>query len=119
MAQPQPPLRVCPTRRDGRAVLVAHRVTTAQCQDRQRGKYHKCFACAYDNAWVAKHGLPVEGPPIEGPAAPVSPPIEELHPAAREEAAGETETAEPQEPREPAEAGPVAKESPEPTKVAS
>ena len=72
-------LRVCPTRADGRAVLVAHKVSLALCQDRQRCQYHKCFACAFNNAYVAKHGLPRTASPdepeadraIELPAAPV------------------------------------------------
>jgi hypothetical protein len=52
--------RTCPTRVDERPVLFAHKVTTAQCQDRQRGRYHKCFTCAHSNAWVAaKGGKPV------------------------------------------------------------
>ena len=51
-------LRACPTRIDGAAVLFAHKVSDAQCQDRQRGRYHKCFTCAYNNAYVAVHGLP-------------------------------------------------------------
>ena len=54
-------LRACPTRIDGTAVLFAHKVTDAQCQDRQRGRYHKCFTCAYNNAYVAVHGAPAAG----------------------------------------------------------
>ena len=50
--------RVCPTRIDGAVALFAHRVTQEQCQDRQRGRYHKCFTCAYNNTYVALHGLP-------------------------------------------------------------
>lgn len=49
-------LQICPTRIDGAAVLFAHRVSGAQCQDRQRGHYHKCFTCAHNNAYVAKNG---------------------------------------------------------------
>jgi hypothetical protein len=48
--------RVCPTRIDAAAALFAHRVTTSQCLDRQRGLYHKCFTCAHNNAYVAAHG---------------------------------------------------------------
>lgn len=51
-------LQMCPTRIDGAPVLFAHKVTQAQCQDRQRGSYHKCFTCAFNNAYVAKHGKP-------------------------------------------------------------
>jgi len=58
-------LRVCPTRIDAAPVLVAHKVTTGQCQDRQRGHYHKCATCAYNNAFVAQRGLPeVEAPAV-------------------------------------------------------
>ena len=53
-------LRSCPTRIDGAAVLFAHKVSPAQCQDRQRGRYHKCFTCAFNNAYVAVNGLPAE-----------------------------------------------------------
>lgn len=51
-------LRQCPTRIDGTGVLFAHKVSQGQCQDRQRGQYHKCFTCAYNNAYVAVNGLP-------------------------------------------------------------
>jgi len=51
-------MRLCPTRTDGRAALFAHKVSQAQCQSRQRGQYHKCFTCAYANAYVARFGMP-------------------------------------------------------------
>ena len=51
-------VQVCPTRIDGASALFAHRVTAQQCQDRQRGRYHKCFTCLFNNAYVAKHGMP-------------------------------------------------------------
>ncbi len=51
-------LQMCPSRIDGAPVLFAHKVTQGQCQDRQRGSYHKCFTCAFNNAYVAKHGKP-------------------------------------------------------------
>jgi hypothetical protein len=51
-------LRVCPTRIDRAPVLFAHRVVANQCQDRQRGHYHKCFTCAWNNAWTERHGQP-------------------------------------------------------------
>ena len=44
-------LRLCPTRIDGTPVLFAHKVNGEQCQDRQRGRYHKCFTCRFNNAW--------------------------------------------------------------------
>jgi hypothetical protein len=53
-------LQLCPTRVDGAPVLFAHKVSQGQCQDRQRGQYHKCFTCAYNNLYVAKHGRPTQ-----------------------------------------------------------
>lgn len=65
-----PTLRVCPTRIDGAPVLVAHKVDTSRCQERQRERYHKCFTCAWNNNHVAKHGEPsIEASPE--PAAEV------------------------------------------------
>ena len=58
MANPTGHSRVCPSRPDGAAALFAHRVTVDQCQDRQRGRYHKCFTCVFNNAYVAIHGMP-------------------------------------------------------------
>jgi len=52
-------LQMCPSRIDAAPVLFAHKVTQGQCQDRQRGSYHKCFTCAFNNAYVAKHGKTV------------------------------------------------------------
>jgi hypothetical protein len=43
-------MHACPTRIDGQAVLFAHSVTKAMCQERQRGLYHKCFTCVHNNA---------------------------------------------------------------------
>lgn len=51
-------LRVCPTRIDRAPVLFAHKVVDSQCQDRQRGHYHKCFTCSWNNAWIRLHGAP-------------------------------------------------------------
>jgi hypothetical protein len=61
-----PDLQMCPTRIDGAPVLFAHKVTQGQCQDRQRGSYHKCFTCAFNNAYVAKNGKPV---PVGAPGS--------------------------------------------------
>jgi hypothetical protein len=55
---PQGQSRVCPTRTDDRPALFAHKVNQAQCQDRQRGRYHKCYTCVFNNAWVASKGRP-------------------------------------------------------------
>lgn len=62
MPDTNPGLQLCPTRIDRAAVLFAHKVTPTQCQDRQRGQYHKCFTCAYNNAYVALNGKPVPSP---------------------------------------------------------
>ena len=43
MANLENGLQLCPTRIDGAPVLFAHKVNQGQCQDRQRGQYHKCF----------------------------------------------------------------------------
>ena len=56
---------LCPTRIDRTPVLFAHKVSTFQCQDRQRGQYHKCFTCAWNNAWVSAHGTPEQGAQVE------------------------------------------------------
>ena len=65
-------LRSCPTRIDGAPALFAHKVTPSLCQGRQQNRYHKCFSCAYGDAYVAENGLP----PAETPE-----PIVELVPA--------------------------------------
>ncbi len=52
MADSSEGLRQCPTRTDGRPVLLAHSVTRFICQNRQREHYHKCFACSLSNALV-------------------------------------------------------------------
>jgi hypothetical protein len=62
---PNGALHVCPTRIDRAPVLFAHKLSGPQCQDRQRGHYHKCFTCAWNNAWLALHGKPVEGAAVE------------------------------------------------------
>ncbi len=54
--------KVCPTRADSTSPLFSHRVTTENCQKRQREQYHKCFTCVHANAYVAKHGV-LELPP--------------------------------------------------------
>ena len=67
MASSEFGLQMCPTRLDGHAVLFAHKVTQGQCQDRQRGHYHKCFTCAFNNAFVAKNGRPDEASKAAAP----------------------------------------------------
>jgi hypothetical protein len=59
MANEDNGLQMCPTRIDGHHALFAHKINQGQCQDRQRGSYHKCWTCQYNNAYVAKHGRPV------------------------------------------------------------
>lgn len=51
-------LHMCPTRIDHAPVLLAHKVNREQCQSRQRGHYHKCFTCAWQNARVTRPGWP-------------------------------------------------------------
>ena len=48
-------------------MLFAHKVSAGQCQDRQRGHYHKCFTCAHNNAYVAAHGKPSASSQIHEP----------------------------------------------------
>lgn len=40
---------LCPTRVDGTASLIAHTITRARCQERQREHYHKCPTCEHRN----------------------------------------------------------------------
>jgi hypothetical protein len=47
-------MRLCPTRIDGAQTLVAHTITQAICQARQREHYHKCPACRHSNARAAE-----------------------------------------------------------------
>jgi hypothetical protein len=56
-------MQLCPTRVDRAPVLFAHKVTRSQCQDRQRGRYHKCFTCVHNNAYSALDGTPAAGTP--------------------------------------------------------
>ena len=65
MANSDEGLQLCPTRIDGAAVLFAHKVDAGQCQDRQRGHYHKCFTCAHNNAYVARNGRPKPQAPAQ------------------------------------------------------
>ena len=52
---PQGQSRVCPTRIDDRPALFTHKVSAAGCQDRQRGLYHKCYTCVFNNAWAGRN----------------------------------------------------------------
>ncbi|MAF65027.1 MAG: hypothetical protein CMJ84_05115 [Planctomycetes bacterium] len=87
--------RSCPTRLDGAATLIAHRLSTAQCQGRQRKLYHKCFTCAFNNARVAAHGLPEaagaadsrpDRRPARQPAAAEEPKLRPLQPIGKRRA---------------------------------
>jgi hypothetical protein len=42
-------MRVCPTRVDGEEALFAHVISVANCQERQRGHFHKCPGCSHRN----------------------------------------------------------------------
>jgi len=68
--------RQCPTRRDGRAALFTHRVTEPECQSRQRGMFHRCFTCAYNNSWVARNGPPRRAEAAPDTASPASVSVE-------------------------------------------
>jgi hypothetical protein len=48
----------CPTRRDGAEGLIAQTVTSALCQTRQRGGYHKCWSCANRNSQALRPDAP-------------------------------------------------------------
>lgn len=48
--------RVCPTRIDGETALFAHKVSHDKCNERQRGRYHKCYTCVHNHSYVAVHG---------------------------------------------------------------
>ncbi len=69
MASPDYGLQMCPTRLDGHTVLFAHKVTPAQCQDRQRGHYHKCWTCSHNNALAKTNGQVAPKPVAHAPAA--------------------------------------------------
>ena len=71
MASPDFGLQMCPTRIDGHTVLFAHKVTPGQCQDRQRGHYHKCWTCAHNNALVKVAASPLLQKPAAAPVPPV------------------------------------------------
>lgn len=43
-------MRQCPTRADGGEALIAHTITLAECQKRQREHFHKCPTCVHANA---------------------------------------------------------------------
>jgi hypothetical protein len=64
MASPDFGLQMCPTRIDGHTVLFAHKVTQGQCQDRQRGQYHKCWTCVHNNALAGKNGHAARKPAV-------------------------------------------------------
>jgi len=69
MASPDFGLQMCPTRIDGHRVLFAHKVTSGQCQDRQRGHYHKCWTCTHNNALVKVNGALTPKPATLAPSA--------------------------------------------------
>ncbi len=62
-------LRSCPTRADGGAALIAHQITQAHCQKRQREHFHKCPTCVHYNPRA------VETPTLEKPAGGESRPV--------------------------------------------
>ena len=48
---PNPPtgMHLCPTRANDEPVLIAHMITFAMCQQRQREHFHKCPTCVHNN----------------------------------------------------------------------
>lgn len=73
MSQSRGQSRVCPTRIDERPVLFTHKVSLTQCQDRQRGRYHKCFTCVYNNAWASSQVSSRKATPSPQKASEASP----------------------------------------------
>jgi hypothetical protein len=43
-------MHLCPTRSNDEPVLIAHMITLATCQQRQREHFHKCPTCVHNNA---------------------------------------------------------------------
>ena len=82
---PNPPqgMHLCPTRSNDEPVLIAHMITLATCQQRQREYFHKCPTCVHNNArngvpasaqnGVAKSALIFQPAPVVRPAAVVKP----------------------------------------------
>jgi hypothetical protein len=70
--QPADARRLCPTRANGVASLIAHWITPATCLQRQRSNYHKCFTCRYQGLG-ANATLPTVKPlaPVPLPPPPV------------------------------------------------
>jgi hypothetical protein len=71
MTSPPLGMRLCPTRTDGEASLIAHVITDAQCQKRQREHFHKCPTCVHGNARSGP-GAPAAPPAAEPAAQPVA-----------------------------------------------
>lgn len=70
MTNPPLGMRLCPTRTDGEASLIAHVITDAQCQSRQREHFHKCPTCVH---WNARSGSAPPSAKVEAaPAAQVA-----------------------------------------------
>lgn len=49
--------RVCPTRIDGETALFAHKVTLDKCNERQRGRYHKCYTCVHNHSYDGRPSI--------------------------------------------------------------
>jgi hypothetical protein len=58
MSTPQG-MRLCPTRSDGEASLIAHIIDETECQKRQREHFHKCPTCVHFNARNAPTPAPL------------------------------------------------------------
>lgn len=71
--------RLCPTRTGGADPLIAHLITLATCQERQRGQYHKCFTCSFRNAVANPAPRPPKIAELERvPHAPAALPVLEF-----------------------------------------
>ncbi len=62
-------MHLCPTRVDDEPVLIAHMITIATCQQRQREHFHKCPTCVHCNARIpaAPNGIPKAPKAVEAP----------------------------------------------------
>jgi hypothetical protein len=72
MTNPPLGMRLCPTRTDGEASLIAHVITDPQCQTRQREHFHKCPTCVHCNARSGPLSVGAAAPVERAPAAPVA-----------------------------------------------
>jgi len=63
MTNPPEGMRLCPTRTNGEATIIAHVITETECQKRQREHFHKCPTCIHQNA--RNGATPASGEPAK------------------------------------------------------